>query len=162
MKRQNYKHEICTWMHAFNLKQGTETRTLFTYQQYRHTHSLTHIYEVRVQKILSGNVTKIFIIVSFAVHTLLPSVVALGYHWKKKTPYELFSPLRHIQLIFTHMHTDIYIYIYIYIHIITVLVVTFSLHGFAADQMQYNLESAQYLWQSYHIISKCTLVLIYI
>ena len=33
-------------------------------------------------------------------------------------------------------------YTYIYI---TVLVVTISLHGFMADQMRYNLESAQYL-----------------
>ena len=39
-----------------------------------------------------------------------------------------------------------YSYIYIYIYSITLLVVTISLHGFVADQMQYNLESAQYLW----------------
>ena len=37
------------------------------------------------------------------------------------------------------------IYIYIYIYIIIVLVVTISLRGVVADQMQYNLESAQYL-----------------
>ena len=36
-------------------------------------------------------------------------------------------------------------YIYIYIYIITVLVVTKSLCGFLANQVQYNLESAQYL-----------------
>ena len=37
-------------------------------------------------------------------------------------------------------------YIYIYIHfIITMLVVTKSLCGFVLDQVQYNMESAQYL-----------------
>ena len=42
----------------------------------------------------------------------------------------------------------IYIYIYIYIYldyIITVLVVTKSLCGFVSNQIQYNMESAQYL-----------------
>ncbi len=39
----------------------------------------------------------------------------------------------------------IYIYIYIYIYIITVLVVTKSISGFVANQVQYNMESAQYL-----------------
>ena len=43
----------------------------------------------------------------------------------------------------THTHTHVYIYIYIYYN---TLVVTISLGGFVADQMQYNLESAQYLW----------------
>ena len=32
------------------------------------------------------------------------------------------------------------------------MIVTISLGGFVADQMQYNLESAQYLWESYYII----------
>ena len=36
-------------------------------------------------------------------------------------------------------------YIYIYIYIITVLVVTKSLCGFVSNQVQYNVESAQYL-----------------
>ena len=36
-----------------------------------------------------------------------------------------------------------YIYIYIYIYIITILVVTISLREFVADQIRYNLESAQ-------------------
>ena len=44
----------------------------------------------------------------------------------------------------TNTHT--YIYIYIYIYIITALVVTILLRGFVANQMRYNLESAQYLW----------------
>ena len=38
----------------------------------------------------------------------------------------------------------IYIYIYIY-HIMRELVVTKSLCGLVADQVQYNMESAQYL-----------------
>ena len=32
------------------------------------------------------------------------------------------------------------------------MVVTISLSEFVADQMWYNLESAQYLWQSYYVI----------
>ena len=39
----------------------------------------------------------------------------------------------------------LYIYIYIYIYIITVLVFTKSLCGFVSNQVQYNMESAQYL-----------------
>ena len=41
----------------------------------------------------------------------------------------------------------IYIYIYIYIlyNIITVFIVTKSLCGFVSNQVQYNMESAQYL-----------------
>ena len=39
----------------------------------------------------------------------------------------------------------IYIYIYIYIYIMTVMVVTKSLCGFVSNQVQYNMESAQYL-----------------
>ena len=39
----------------------------------------------------------------------------------------------------------IYIYIYIYIYIITVLVITKSLCGFVSNQVQYNMDSAQYL-----------------
>ena len=46
----------------------------------------------------------------------------------------------------------IYIYLYIYIYTLTVLVITISLHGFEADQMWYNLESAQYLRYSCYII----------
>ena len=49
----------------------------------------------------------------------------------------------------------IYIYIYIIIIIIiiiTVLIVTKSLCGFVANQVQYNMESAQYLGYSYYII----------
>ena len=38
------------------------------------------------------------------------------------------------------------------IYIVTVLVVTNSLCGFKANQVWYNLESAQYLWLSYYII----------
>ena len=49
---------------------------------------------------------------------------------------------------------DIYIYIYIYVCvcvcvcvcIVTEFVVTNSLWGFVANQVRYNLESAQYLW----------------
>ena len=37
------------------------------------------------------------------------------------------------------------VYIYIYIYIITVLVVTKSLCWFVSNQVQYNIESAQYL-----------------
>ena len=42
------------------------------------------------------------------------------------------------------------------------MVVTISLGGFVADQMQYNLESAQYQWYSYYmiVISKCILAFI--
>ena len=41
---------------------------------------------------------------------------------------------------------NIYIYIYIYIYsIVTVLVVTIPLFRFVAHQIQYNMESAQYL-----------------
>ena len=36
-------------------------------------------------------------------------------------------------------------YIYIYIYIITALVVTKSLCGHVSNQVQYNVESAQYL-----------------
>ena len=32
------------------------------------------------------------------------------------------------------------------------MIVTILLGGFVADQMQYNLESAHYLWESYYII----------
>ena len=32
------------------------------------------------------------------------------------------------------------------------MVVIISLGGFVADQMRYNLESAQYLWLSFYII----------
>ena len=39
----------------------------------------------------------------------------------------------------------LYIYIYIYIYIKTVLVVTKLLGGFVSNQVQYNMESAQYL-----------------
>ena len=39
----------------------------------------------------------------------------------------------------------LYIYIYIYIYIVIVLVVTISFCGFVVNQMQYNLESVQYL-----------------
>ena len=39
----------------------------------------------------------------------------------------------------------IYIYIYIYLFIIPVLVVTKSLCGYVANQVQYDMESAQYL-----------------
>ena len=46
----------------------------------------------------------------------------------------------------------IYIYIYIYTYIITVFVVTKSLCGFVMNQVQYNMESAQYLGYSYFII----------
>ena len=53
---------------------------------------------------------------------------------------------------FHYIYTYIYIYIYIYIIIIIiiiiiilVLVVTKSLSGFVANQVQYNMESAQYL-----------------
>ena len=42
----------------------------------------------------------------------------------------------------TNTHTHTYIYIY---YIITVLVVTKSLCGFVSNQVQYNMESAQYL-----------------
>ena len=38
-----------------------------------------------------------------------------------------------------------YIYLYRYIYIITVLVVTKSLCGFVSNQVQYDMESAQYL-----------------
>ena len=38
-----------------------------------------------------------------------------------------------------------YIYVYIYIHMQNCMVVTISLGGFVADQMRYNLGSAQYL-----------------
>ena len=37
------------------------------------------------------------------------------------------------------------LYIYIYIYIITVLLVTKSLCGFVSNQVQYIMESAQYL-----------------
>ena len=37
-------------------------------------------------------------------------------------------------------------YIYIYIYNITELVVSISLREFVADEMGYDLESAQYLW----------------
>ena len=37
-------------------------------------------------------------------------------------------------------------------YIITVLVVTKSLCEFVSNQVQYNIESAQYLGQSYYII----------
>ena len=39
------------------------------------------------------------------------------------------------------------VYIHIYIYIMIVLVVTKSLCGFVANQVQYNMESAQYLGQ---------------
>ena len=39
----------------------------------------------------------------------------------------------------------IYIYKYIYIYILKVLVITKSLYGFVANQVQYNMESCQYL-----------------
>ena len=44
------------------------------------------------------------------------------------------------------------------------MVVTIWLGGFVADQMQYNLESAQYLWLLLYavIINKYILVFIYI
>ena len=51
----------------------------------------------------------------------------------------------------SHMLMSLYIYvcvcisISIYIYIVTVLAVTNSLCGFVANQVQYNLESAQYL-----------------
>ena len=41
----------------------------------------------------------------------------------------------------------------IYIYIITVLVITKSLCEFVPNQEQYNMESAQYLGQSYYICS---------
>ena len=51
------------------------------------------------------------------------------------------------------MFNEIYIYIYIYIIIIIpVLVVTKSICGFVANQVQYNMESAQYLGYCYNII----------
>ena len=44
------------------------------------------------------------------------------------------------------IYLSIYIYIYIYIYILQqCMVVTISLGRFVADQMRYNLESAQYL-----------------
>ena len=43
------------------------------------------------------------------------------------------------------MSIILYIYIYIYIIIIPVLVDTKSFCGFVANQVQYNMESAQYL-----------------
>ena len=46
----------------------------------------------------------------------------------------------------------VYIYIYIYIYIIRVLVDTKSLCGNVSNQVQYNMESAQYLGESYYII----------
>ena len=56
-----------------------------------------------------------------------------------------------LKYMLTHIHTHIYvciyiyIYIYIYMYIVTVLVVTNLLCWFVANQVQYNLESAQYL-----------------
>ena len=61
------------------------------------------------------------------------------------TPHHLIYPF--LQNIYIYIYTE-YIYIYIqniYIYIITVLVVTNSLRVFVANQMRYNLESAQYL-----------------
>ena len=43
-----------------------------------------------------------------------------------------------------------YIYIYTYIYIITVLVVTNVLNGLVTNQEQNDMESAQYLGESYH------------
>ena len=44
---------------------------------------------------------------------------------------------------------------YMYIYILQqCMVVTILLGGFVADQMWYNLESAQYLWESYYMIKK--------
>ena len=40
--------------------------------------------------------------------------------------------------------------IYIYIYIMRVLVVSKSLCGYVSNQVQYNMESAQYLWQNYY------------
>ena len=54
--------------------------------------------------------------------------------------------------IFSLILNPVYIYIYIYIYIMTVLVVTKSLCGFVANQVQYNMESAQFLGYSYYII----------
>ena len=43
-------------------------------------------------------------------------------------------------------------WLYIYIYIIRVLVVSKSLCGYVSDQVQYNMERAQYLGLSYYII----------
>ena len=53
----------------------------------------------------------------------------------------------HMQIAFASLllYVPIYIYIYIYIYIIGVLVVTKSLCGYVPNQVQYNMESAQYL-----------------
>ena len=42
----------------------------------------------------------------------------------------------------THTHTHKHTHIYIYIYIMKELVVTKSLCGFVANQVQYNMESA--------------------
>ena len=44
----------------------------------------------------------------------------------------------------THTHTHTHTYIYIY-YIMTLLVITKSLSGYVSNQVQYNMESAQYL-----------------
>ena len=44
---------------------------------------------------------------------------------------------------FLQNDNPVYIYIYIYIYI-TGLIVTKSLYGFVSNQVQYNMESAQY------------------
>ena len=52
-----------------------------------------------------------------------------------------------------HSHTHIYIYIYIYIVLYyNSAGATKSLCGYVTDQVQYNMESAQYLEKSYWII----------
>ena len=45
-----------------------------------------------------------------------------------------------------------HVLVYIYIYIIRVLVVIKSLCGYVTNQVQYNMESAQYLGESYYII----------
>ena len=66
----------------------------------------------------------------------------------KAARIHLFSPQLGLnkEKIYVHlMLVCVCVCVYIYIYIITVLLVTKSLCGFVSNQVQYNMENAQYL-----------------
>ena len=68
-----------------------------------------------------------------AISFLVTTVLQFLFGYSLVTKYKL------------HTHTNTHTHTYIYIYIITVMFVIISLREFVADQMQYTLESAQYL-----------------
>ena len=103
---------------------------------YIHTH--THIHTHTLIKIC----IYLCVCVCVCVFPLENCVILMKLSWA----------LKYLIWIFQDIYIYMYMYIYIYIYIIEVLVVTILLRGFVANQMQCNLKSAKYLWQSYYII----------